>query len=248
MSEGEWKDAADVSKYRQFRPNYEPTVISWLRDFLGPTVRPALAIDVGCGTGQLSVPLAEFCDRVVAVDIAAEMLSSAELGAARHNIDYRLGDARNLTTVVEGSADLLVAGMAAHYFDCDSFYAAAQSLVSPGGVIALFGYYCPGFEETGLDDALNTFFERAVVSPPRKVVMAKLQDGYRSLYCPLEDVQPRREVLKVLLSREQVRGLLETNIPLYKDGAENVREFMRDFPSGESFTLKLEIYALFKRV
>lgn len=247
MSRGEWNSASSVATYRQYRPEYATTAALWLREFCGPGAIP-LALDVGCGTGQLSVPLSEFCGHVLAIDIEPEMIRVAKESSSRPNIEYRLGDARKLEEVTEGGIDLLTVGMAAHYFDCDAFYRSARRLVRPGGIIALVGYYCPGFNQSGLETILDDFFERVVVCEKRRIVMKKLQDGYGSLFCPFRNVQTRREILNVQLSREEVQGLVATNIPLYKDGAQNVGEFMQDFPQGDEFTLRLCVFALFARM
>jgi ubiquinone/menaquinone biosynthesis C-methylase UbiE len=57
-------------------------------------VPPAAVLDLGCGAGRTSVALKERGYRVVAIDLAASLLSIAR---ARHpGIDFRLMDARRL--------------------------------------------------------------------------------------------------------------------------------------------------------
>ena len=60
--------------YAHYRPTYPATLAEALAA-LSPAQR--LAVDVGCGTGQLSVLLANHFDQVIATDVSADQLSHA---------------------------------------------------------------------------------------------------------------------------------------------------------------------------
>lgn len=69
---------------------------------------PALVLDIGCGTGTLSVLLAELGYEVLGVDLSPRMLEQAALKAARHRVAVRfeLGDAAR--PEVDGSFDVVL--------------------------------------------------------------------------------------------------------------------------------------------
>ena len=60
--------------YAAHRPTYPPALVDFLAN---AAPGRELALDVGCGTGQLSMLLAERFDRVIATDASAQQLASA---------------------------------------------------------------------------------------------------------------------------------------------------------------------------
>jgi SAM-dependent methyltransferase len=59
-----------------------------------------VVLDLGCGLGRLTRPLAERAARVVALDVSAEMLARARaLNAHLGNVDWVQGDGRSLPDV-----------------------------------------------------------------------------------------------------------------------------------------------------
>lgn len=72
----------------------DPAVRAAWADLLLPLVPPAAAVvDLGCGTGTLSVLLAEAGHRVCGVDLSTAMLDVARAKAGDLEIDFRHGDA-----------------------------------------------------------------------------------------------------------------------------------------------------------
>src|SRR5688572_18317753 len=66
--------SAHAAQYAAHRPTYPPALVDALADLAGGT---RLALDCGCGTGQLSVPLAARFDRVIAIDGSAAQIAAA---------------------------------------------------------------------------------------------------------------------------------------------------------------------------
>lgn len=97
------------------RPNHgihdESQRRAWLEvlsNFVGTA--PLRVLDLGCGTGFLSLLLAELGHDVTGIDVAPEMLQLArqKSTAARLDVEWRLGDAESLTDA-DDSYDLIVA-------------------------------------------------------------------------------------------------------------------------------------------
>jgi SAM-dependent methyltransferase len=67
------------------------------------------ALDHGCGTGRLTIPLSRAYAKVVALDVSPEMLTEASSNARAancHNIEFQLAD--DLLSRATGSFDLVV--------------------------------------------------------------------------------------------------------------------------------------------
>ena len=93
-----------------------------LRDRILELASPAAgeqAVDVGAGTGLLTLPLAASVDRVWAIDIAPSMceyLRTKAASAGLDNIDLAVASASSLP-LVDGCADLVVSNYCFHHLD-----------------------------------------------------------------------------------------------------------------------------------
>ncbi|XP_062312819.1 putative methyltransferase DDB_G0268948 [Osmerus eperlanus] len=98
-----------------------------------------LAVDVGCGSGQGTVLLANHFSTVVGTDISPAQLEVAMEHATAQNITYRHCPAENLP-FGDSSADLLTAMSAFHWFDRPRFLQEANRVLKPRGCLALINY------------------------------------------------------------------------------------------------------------
>ena len=82
-------------------------VVSAILHELGIEVRETNTIvEIGCGVGRLTRPLARRAGRVVAVDVSAEMLARArELNPELHNVRWLHGEGESLAGIETESAD-----------------------------------------------------------------------------------------------------------------------------------------------
>ncbi len=99
-------------------------------------------VDLGAGSGQLSIPFARQAARVVAIDISQSMiellLTNAEV-AGLTNIETRVGPIESIQ-LPSGSVDLVVSNYALHHLrDPDKALAikAAAGWLRPGGRVVV---------------------------------------------------------------------------------------------------------------
>src|SRR6202035_2698320 len=110
------------------------------RDWRSPVALQGLTIlDIGCGAGILSEPLARLGARMTSIDPARHNIEAAKYHAARTSlaIDYRCVAAEELAA--EGGVfDVVVAmEVVEHVRNVGRFLAEAAAMVRPGGMIVV---------------------------------------------------------------------------------------------------------------
>ncbi|XP_059184274.1 putative methyltransferase DDB_G0268948 [Centropristis striata] len=98
-----------------------------------------LALDVGCGSGQGTILLAPYFNKVVGTDISPAQLEQARANRNPPNVSYRECPAEELP-FASGEVDLVTAMTAAHWFDRKKFLLEADRVLRPGGCLALLSY------------------------------------------------------------------------------------------------------------
>jgi ubiquinone/menaquinone biosynthesis C-methylase UbiE len=103
-----------------------------------PPASDAVVVDVGCGTGEFTVQLAELvpAGRVIGVDPDPSMLEQAQT-KARANLEFRVGRVQQLDEVCEvASADLVVSRAMFHWIPLNEYarcYNAIFRVLKPSG-------------------------------------------------------------------------------------------------------------------
>jgi 2-polyprenyl-6-hydroxyphenyl methylase/3-demethylubiquinone-9 3-methyltransferase len=126
-----------------------PTRLAFLRDEVlrhfsrdaGATRRPLQGlsvIDVGCGGGLVTEPMARMGAQVTGLDAAEEAIAAARrhaLGVCRE-IEYRVGAAESLVAEAREKFDVVLAlEIVEHVADLNAFLVACATLVKPGGLL-----------------------------------------------------------------------------------------------------------------
>lgn len=187
--------------YARYRPTYPPELAEALA---AAAPHRRLAVEVGCGAGQFTPLLAAAFEAVIASDRSVAQIEAAP---ALANVTYRVGPAEAIEAE-EGSAGLIAAAQAAHWFDLPRFYAEARRVASPGGIVALITY---GVMETdpALAEATDRFYWKEIGpywSPERRHV----ESGYRDLDFPFEELDPPKLAIERALPREAFLGYVRT--------------------------------------
>ena len=165
--------------YAEFRPRYPRALFEFLASL--PAKRE-LAWDCGAGSGQATLSLAEWFDRVVATDVSARQIAQAP----RHpRITWRV-EAAESTSIASGTVDLVTIATALHWFDHDLFYAEVRRVAAPGGAIAAWVYTPPRMEGAAGQILRHFAFEtlREYWPPERRHV----EEGYRNVPFPFERI------------------------------------------------------------
>ncbi|MFV3076527.1 bifunctional 2-polyprenyl-6-hydroxyphenol methylase/3-demethylubiquinol 3-O-methyltransferase UbiG [Niveispirillum fermenti] len=140
----EWWDPAG-----KFRPlhKFNPVRLAWLRDVIckahgrdphAPRPLQGLRIiDVGCGGGLLSEPLARLGASVTGIDAAEKNVKTAAAHAAETgvDVDYRAATAEDLVQAGEQFDVVLAMEIVEHVADVDLFLGAVSALARPGGLV-----------------------------------------------------------------------------------------------------------------
>jgi SAM-dependent methyltransferase len=126
--------------YADHRPRYSQELIDDLRQrTIGD--RGEQLIDWGCGTGELTLRLGPYFDRVLAVDVDAEVVSLGEEKARDEgvgNIEWRVDRSENIEIAPE-SCDLITSASAFHWMDRELLSERAFQGLTRGGALALVG-------------------------------------------------------------------------------------------------------------
>jgi 2-polyprenyl-6-hydroxyphenyl methylase/3-demethylubiquinone-9 3-methyltransferase len=141
----EWWDPAG-----KFRPLHalNPPRLQFVRDRiaahfgrapLAPSPLQGLRVlDLGCGGGLISEPMARLGATVVGLDASDKNITIARLHAEQSGlaIDYRCGSAEELADAGESFDVVLALEIIEHVADLASFISACARLVRPGGAAA----------------------------------------------------------------------------------------------------------------
>ncbi len=94
-------------------------------------------LDIGCGAGLVSEPLARMGATVTGIDPSPEIVAAARLHAAEAGlaIDYRATTAEALAAAGEAFDAVLILEVVEHVADVGAFVATVGSLVKPGGMV-----------------------------------------------------------------------------------------------------------------
>jgi len=203
VSEPSFKDhfSAQAAHYAHSRPSYPSGLAAMLAD-LAPG--PQLALDCGCGNGQLSILLAAHFEQVVATDASAEQIANA---ITHPRIDYRVAPSET-SGLEPGNADLITAAQAAHWFDLPAFYAEVRRVAKPGALLALITYGV--FDVEGDAAPILQEFYRSVAGPYWPPERRHVENSYRSLPFPFEPVPLPELAIERQWRRDQLLAYIES--------------------------------------
>jgi SAM-dependent methyltransferase len=203
MSGSAFKDlfSERSADYAASRPTYPPQLARFLAE---QSPGRGLALDCGCGTGQLSVQLAEHFAQVVATDASAAQIAAA---TPHPCVRYHVAPAET-SGLDPASADLIVAAQAAHWFDLPAFYAEARRIAAPGALLALVTYGV--FHVEGDAEPLIQEFYWKTVGPFWPPGREHVEDCYRSLPFPYDEIDTPSLAIELAWTRDELLAYVDT--------------------------------------
>jgi SAM-dependent methyltransferase len=154
-----------AERYASGRPFFHPLAVNKIQSICCENGRIDRALDVGCGTGQSTLPLLEVADEIVGLDNSAEMLSHAV-----HHAQVRYVEARaEQMPLDDASFGLITVALAYHWFDPREFILEAKRVLRPDGWLVIYNDVFAG-RMNGNDDYEKWNREHYLVrypTPPR---------------------------------------------------------------------------------
>jgi SAM-dependent methyltransferase len=187
--------------YAQYRPEYPPSLVAYLTSLC--TSR-TLAVDVGCGNGQLTRHLAEEFQEVAAFDPSLDQLAHA---AQHAHIHYACASAEKLP-LAAGRANLVTVAQAVHWFRLEEFYAEVRRIAAPDAILALLCYGTFNTDERFMS-RINQFYaeELGPYWPPERLL---IEAGYASLPFPFREQKAPPMEITLDWNLDQLLGYLST--------------------------------------
>jgi SAM-dependent methyltransferase len=203
MTTSNFKDhfSKDSAGYASYRPTYPTQLVDELSN-ISPGRK--LALDCGCGTGQLSVLLAERFDLVKATDASAAQIENAR----RHErVTYRRALAEE-SGLADASADLITVAQAAHWLDLERFYVEVRRVARPNAAIALIAY--GELKVEGAADSIVQDFYSKTVGPYWPPERRLVEQGYRDLPFPFRETLISHIAMEASWRLDELVGYVNT--------------------------------------
>jgi SAM-dependent methyltransferase len=203
MPEAAFKDhfSGHADAYARYRPTYPSELFDWLA---GASPGLDRAWDCATGNGQAAVELARHFSEVIATDASDKQIRSA---FPHPRVRYAVAPAED-PAIETGTADLITVAQAAHWFDLPAFYAQAERVLKPGGVLAVWAYGL--FHSTPEADAIIRHLYTDIVGPYWPLDRAMIERGYVDVNLPFEPVDAPSFQMKLEWTADDLIGYLGT--------------------------------------
>jgi SAM-dependent methyltransferase len=200
--------------YDRARPTYPPPLFDDLAVLAGLRAG-ARIVEIGCGTGQATVPLAERGYRISCVELGAGLAELARRKLARFDAVEVIHANFESWLPAEAGFDAVVAFTSFHWIDPELRYARVASVLRPAGILAVVfaEHVLPAhgddFFADVQEDYLAATAETDPSPPPHPDDVGDLRDEIVS--CGLfRSVATRRYLWDVVYTAEEYIAVLET--------------------------------------
>ena len=144
-----------ASRYDRYRPRPPRALLDTLCRYAG-LERPALVVDLGCGTGLSTRAWSGIAARAIGVEPNPAMLAAA---APTPGVEFVEAYAQE-TGLEDGCADIVTCSQSLHWMEPEPTFTEAARLLRRGGVFAAYDYDWPPVVAPELDAAYEEYQRR----------------------------------------------------------------------------------------
>lgn len=140
------KATFNAASYASFRPTYPKSLFDFIYGYHAQSRRAGWekVVDLGCGTGQATLVVADKFTEAVGCDPSSGMVENARLAAEQSDVarkpKFVVSSAESLGFLENSSVDMAIAAQAAHWFNYESLFPELARVLKPGGTVALWNY------------------------------------------------------------------------------------------------------------
>lgn len=188
--------------YAQFRPSYPDEVFAFLDTILTGRER---VWDCATGTGQVAGKLVNLFEMVEATDLSESQLKSA---VSHPKIHYSQQIAEK-TNFPDQYFDCITVGQAIHWFDFEKFYAEANRVLKPNGIVVILGYGNIQTDNKEVQHVIEKLYSETLDGywdPERRYV----DEDYQTIPFPFTEINHPEFQIRHSWNREQLLGYLKT--------------------------------------
>jgi hypothetical protein len=194
--------SARAALYAQFRPHYPGELFEWIASVA--TGRETVW-DCAAGSGQASVGLAKYFDRVIATDASEKQISMAE---PNEKIEYRVARADS-SGLPDQSVDMVTVAQAIHWLNHGAFYREAKRVMKADAVIVVWGYGDPIMDDPAIEKIVHDYNRGTVEkywAPERDLILR----GLKTIPFPFREIPAPFLEMKHEWNLEQMTGYMRT--------------------------------------
>jgi SAM-dependent methyltransferase len=181
--------------YQAVRPGYPPSLI---KDVISLSAVPtedaskAHILEIGCGTGQATVPFAQLGYQMTCLDIGPAMVSLAAQNCLPYpNVRIHLGDFEDWPGA-PNIFDLVISATAFHWIRPEIGYPKAARVLKDSGALAIFFNEHPAQSDDFFSE-VGEIYQRIVPEwGPRytnQIIEAKIEEDIKSIVATIEATQ-----------------------------------------------------------
>ena len=140
-----YEDESHANFYAKFRPVYPQKIMDTISHFAikhGIDLKAGLALDIACGSGQGTFPLADLIKKCIGVDISRAQINHAnerKVSEKRDDVEFMVADAHSLP-FEEDRFDLVVCAAAWHWLDPKAACPEVSRVLKKYGCLAVYSY------------------------------------------------------------------------------------------------------------
>ncbi|GAA3410471.1 class I SAM-dependent methyltransferase [Paenibacillus hodogayensis] len=148
--------------YDRFRPEAPPQVVDLLTRYLSG--KPALVVDLGCGTGLSTFAWKDDAERIIGVEPNPDMIGKAKAKqAAMDNTGHMsfIQGYSNEIAIPDGSAQIVTCSQSFHWMEPVSTLREVSRILADGGIFAAYDCDWPPTVHWSIEDAYNRLLAKS---------------------------------------------------------------------------------------